>query len=159
VGPALGLARNTARYRTAWSPQSDVNREATWRVVRTEDELPLDAMVSLSAYLWGRRYLDGAVFDPMQLLPRPMIGLSLASPLDTLYAGLQIDPVQFLDVSAGVRFAPRERLVGPQVLDRALVTPDGEPQPPVTRSEVRPDAFVAVTLSANMIYDWIAGGR
>jgi hypothetical protein len=120
--------------------------------------LPLDAVLSLSAYIWGRRYFDDVVFDAAQLAPRPFIGMSLADPLDVLYAGVSIDPIQFLDVSGGVRIANEEVLLGPQPLDRALVDDNGEPQPPVTRKEFRASGFVAVTISTNLIYAWIRSG-
>jgi hypothetical protein len=109
-------------------------------------------------YLWQRRYFDDVVFDPMFLVPRPMFGLSLSHPLDQLYAGVSIDPIQFLDISGGVRIANEQTLIGPQEGDRALIDSAGEPQPPVTRHEFRASGFVAVTVSANMLYNWILQG-
>lgn len=156
VGPALGIGRNTAHYETEFSPRSADDPTTTYRVVRTEQGIPLDAMVSLSVYLWEPRYLDDTVFDAIKLVPRPMLGVSLAHPLSTFYAGVSIDPVQFLDISGGVRWANEEVLIGPAPGERALATPSGVPQAPVTREEVRPLAFVAVTVSTNLLYNWIA---
>lgn len=155
VGPALGIGHNTAQYATEFSPRSIDDTTTAYRVVRTEQGIPLDAVVTLSAYLWGSRYFDDGVFDGMQLVPRPMIGVSLAHPLSTFYAGFSIDPIQFLDISGGVRWANEERLIGPATGERALVTPEGVPQPPVTREEVRPMAFASVTVSTNLLYSWI----
>jgi hypothetical protein len=87
-----------------------------------------------------------------------MIGVSLAHPLTEFYAGGQIDPIQFLDISGGVRFANEDVLIGPQQLDRALVDANGKAQPPVVRRELRPSGFVAVTISTNLLYSWIKQG-
>src|SRR5204862_8305593 len=111
--------------------------------------LPLDAMLSLSVYLWQRRYFDSVVFDAMQLIPRPLIGMSVAHPLDVLYAGVAIDPIQFLDIAGGVRLADEQKLIGPQPLERALIDSKGSPQPPVTRNEFQASGFIAVTVSTN----------
>lgn len=158
IGPALSLGANTAKYKTVFTPKDANEPEPTYRVVRTEQGIDLDAMVSISVYLWKRRYLDERLFDPWQLIPRPMVGISLSRPLDAIYAGLQIDPIQFIDIGAGVRFANTQKLVGPQPTDRALVDAAGEPQPPVTRKQVKATGFVSLTVSGNMFYRWIKQG-
>jgi hypothetical protein len=126
--------------------------------VRTEQGLPLDAILSLSAYVWQRRYFDDKIMDPLQFMPRPMLAMSLAHPLDVLYAGLSVDPIQFLDVSFGARFANERTLVGPQPLDRALIDDEGDPQPPLTREQIRVSGFASVTVSANLLYSWLRQG-
>jgi hypothetical protein len=156
IGPSLGIGHNTAHYTTEFSPRSIDDTTTAYRVVRTEQGIQADVLVTLSAYLWQSRYFDEGVFDAMQLVPRPMIGVSLAHPLSTFYAGLSIDPIQFLDISGGVRWANEERLIGPAPGERALVTPSGDPQPPVTREEVRPMGFVSISVSTNLLYSWIA---
>jgi hypothetical protein len=157
LGPAMGIGRNRAQYETVLTPV-DEERPATWRVVRTEQGLNLDLMVSISAYLWKRRYLDDGVFDAWQLVPRPMVGISLDRPFDVLYAGVQIDPIQYLNIAGGARIANEQQLIGPQPLDPALRDRDGEPQPPVTREEVQVSGFVAITVSTNLVYRWIQQG-
>jgi hypothetical protein len=87
-----------------------------------------------------------------------MVGISLAHPTSQFYAGASIDPIQFLNISGGVRVADEQILIGPQVLDRALVDTSGQPQPPVTRNEFRASGFVAVTISTNLLYSWIRQG-
>ena len=158
LGPVLGIGHNTAKYETVWSPKDSSDPHSAYRVVRTEQGLPLDAMLSLSAYIWKRRYFDNVVVDPMQFVPRPMIGMSLAHPLSVLYAGLQIDPIQYIDISGGVKIANEEKLIGPQSTERALVDNQGNPQPPVTRDQIRASGFIAVTVSTNLIYSWIKNG-
>lgn len=155
IGPALGIGHNTAKFETVFSPASSLDPYPAWRILRTEQGLPLDAMLSLSAYIWQERYFDGVVFDAMQLVPRPMIGMSVAHPLDEFYAGFQIDPIQYLDISGGVRFANEQKLIGPRLLDRALVDGKGQPQPPVTRDEILASGFIAVTVSTNLLYSWV----
>jgi hypothetical protein len=155
IGPAIGIGHNTAHYATEYSPRNADEPTTAYRVVRTEQGIPADVLVTLSAYIWQARYFDDTVFDGMQLIPRPMIGVSLAHPLSSFYAGLSIDPIQFLDISGGVRWANEERLIGPASGERALVTPAGDPQPPVVREEVRPMGFVSVTVSTNLLYNWI----
>jgi hypothetical protein len=156
IGPAIGIGHNTAQYSTQYSPRNADEPTTAYRVVRTEQGIPADVLATLSIYLWRARYFDDDVFDAMQLLPRPMIGVSLANPLSSFYTGLSIDPVQFLDISAGVRWANEQQLIGPAPGERALVTPAGEPQPPVVRDEVRPMGFVSISVSTNLLYKWIA---
>jgi hypothetical protein len=107
-------------------------------------------MVSFSAYLWGRRYLDDTVFDPKQLIPRPMVGLSMEQPFESVYAGLQIDPIQFIDISGGVRFMTTKKIVG-QKFDPENPTAAGEPQ---TLEEVTPLYFAAITFSTDLFWRW-----
>jgi hypothetical protein len=158
IGPSLGIGRNDSKYETVWSPKGPDDTTSAWRVLKTEQGLPVDVLVTLSVYLWQRRYFDDIVFDPMYLLPRPMVGISLAHPTSQFYAGVSIDPIQFLNISGGVRVADEQILIGPQVLDRALVDTSGQPQPPVTRNEFRASGFVAVTISTNLLYSWIRQG-
>jgi hypothetical protein len=156
IGPAIGIGHNTAHYTTQFSPRNPDEPTSAYRVVRTEQGIPADVLATLSIYMWQARYFDDEIFDAMQLLPRPMIGVSLAHPLSSFYAGFSIDPVQFLDISGGVRWANEEQLVGPAPGERALVTPAGVPQPPVVRDEVRPMGFVSISVSTNLLYKWIA---
>jgi hypothetical protein len=158
IGPGLGIGRNDSKYETVWSPKGPEDKYSAWRVVRTDQGLPVDVLVTLSVYLWNRRYFDDVVFDASYLLPRPMVGISLSNPLHQLYAGVSIDPIQFLDISGGVRIADEQVLLGPQVGDRALIDTAGNPQPPVTRNEFRASGFVAVTVSTNLLYNWIRQG-
>ena len=138
-----------------FSPRPPGDTTNAYRIVRTEQGIPADVVATLSVYIWEPRYFDGTVWDAMQLVPRPMIGVSLSHPLDSFYAGVSIDPVQFVDISGGVRWANEETLVGPPPGERALLTADGQPQPPVTRDEVHALGFVSVSVSTNLIYDWI----
>ena len=158
VGPALGLGENTAEYGLAFGPRHADDNIADVRVHREEQGLDLDGMVSISAYIWGRRYLDDRVFEPEFLIPRPMVGISLTDPTDAIYTGLSIDPIQFVDISFGVRWKNTEELVGPQVGDPALRDVDGQPVQPITREEVQPRGFVAITFSTDLVHRWIDRG-
>jgi hypothetical protein len=121
IGPAIAIGANTSKYETVWSPRDAEDNTSTWRVVRTEQGLDADVLVSISAYIWKQRYLDDTVWSAWQLLPRPMVGISLRHPFDALYLGAQIDPIQYVNIGGGVRFATTEKLVGPRPLDRALI--------------------------------------
>jgi hypothetical protein len=158
IGPALAIGSNTSKYETVWSPRNAEDNTSTWRVARTEQGLDADALISISAYIWKRRYFDDTVWSAWQLIPRPMIGISLRRPFDALYAGAQIDPIQYVNIGGGVRFATTEKLVGPQPLDRALIDTNGDPQPPVTRDEVTARGFITLTVSTNLIYRWLSRG-
>ena len=98
IGGVLGIGHNTAKYETVWSPQGAEDTHAAWRVVRTEQGLPLDAMITLSVYLWQRRYFDDVVFDRCSSFP--VDGRDVPLPFDQMYAGVSIDPIQFLDIRA-----------------------------------------------------------
>ncbi|NRA32173.1 MAG: hypothetical protein HRU17_02430 [Polyangiaceae bacterium] len=156
VGPALGVGRHTESYGLAYFPgEPDAqNPDARSRVIRDEQGLNLDMMVSVSAFVWKQRYLDDGIYDPWQLIPRPMVGVSLLHPTERLYLGLSVDPIQFLNISGGVRIGTEERLIGPQVGDVALLNSEGEAQAPVTRDETRAMGFVSITVSNNLIYRW-----
>ena len=120
-------------------------------MARTEKKLIVDGVLSLSGYIWGARYLDDRVFDLEFLYPRPMVGLSLTEPTTTLYAGLQIDPIQFVDISAGVRWGTVQSLIG----YRGTAANPTLPAEPVVREEVKPSGFVAVTFSTDLVWRWV----
>ncbi|MCC6214074.1 MAG: hypothetical protein IT376_04350 [Polyangiaceae bacterium] len=151
-GPTFTF-RNTQEYGLGVRNTSESPQIRT-RVVRTRDGLNFDGMVAVSAYVWGRRYLDDRVFDWRFLLPRPVVGASVAQPFSSGYAGLSIDPVQFVDVSAGLRWYEREKLIAPTVGSIAAPAEDGTPAEPVTQREVRRDVFVAVTASTDLFARW-----
>jgi hypothetical protein len=143
-GPALTLGRNTAEWEV-------VHRENRLVGARSEQELIMDGLLSFSLYLYGPRYLDDTVFDPMQLIPRPMAGISLTEPTTSAYAGLQIDPLQFVDISGGIRWHTVEKRIGWKSTDDELV----QPEEIATKKEVTPSAFVAVTFSTDLFWRWI----
>jgi hypothetical protein len=151
VGPSI-----TARAIEGWGVGTMVRdgQQAAY-VVRTKDELNVDGVVSLSGYIWGPRYLDDTVWDSRQLLPRPMIGMSMRQPFSSLYAGIQVDPVQFLDLSLGVRFYSSERLMTPREDKRAFTLASGEPAPPVTEEKTVSALFVSLTASTDLVQRWI----
>ena len=51
VGPAVGIGYNRAKYESVLTPVDETN-PPRWRVVRTEQGLNLDVIVSISAYVW-----------------------------------------------------------------------------------------------------------
>jgi len=144
IGPALTIGRNSQDYDLVVQQGKLVN-------ARTEQELIVDGMVSVSAYLWGQRYLDDTIFDPIQLLPRPMFGISLRDPFTSIYAGGQIDPVQFVNLAGGVRFSSAKAFVG-QKFDQEH--PD-QPGDPATRERVVPLGFAAITFSTDLFWRWV----
>jgi len=143
-GPALTLGRNT----TDWEVVYQENRLVG---ARSKQELIMDGLLSFSLYLYGPRYLDDTVFHPMQLIPRPMAGISLTQPMTSAYAGLQIDPLQFVDISGGIRWHTIEKRIGWRNTDEELV----QPEEIATKKEVTPSAFVAVTFSTDLFWRWI----
>ena len=143
-GPALTLGRNT----TDWEV---VHRDNRLVGARDEQELIMDGLLSFSFYIYGPRYLDDTVFHPMQLIPRPMAGISLTEPTTSAYAGLQIDPLQFVDISGGIRWHTVEKRIGWRNTDDELV----QPEEIATKKEVTPSAFVAVTFSTDLFWRWI----
>lgn len=158
IGPALTL-ENTQKFGLGVGP-SDVDgapqgNAVRTRVLQTEDGLNMDGVVALSMYVWGKRYRDDRVFEPEFLIPRPMIGMSMAQPFSSIYAGLQIDPIQYLDISGGVRWYNREKLIGPAIGSLAAPSEDGSPSQPVTQNEVRAAAFVSVTASTHLFARWL----
>jgi hypothetical protein len=147
VGPALTLGENTKNYERTIVEDDGSSRIAA---ARTEQELILDGMVAFSAYPWGARYLDDTVFDPMQLIPRPMFGLSMDQPFSSIYAGLQIDPVQFVDISGGVRWLTTKKLIGQKVVADDLENPG----PTQMKEEVTRLYFVSLTFSTDLFWRW-----
>jgi hypothetical protein len=116
----------------------------------------LDGTVTLSAYIWGPRYLDGEVFAWEQLLPRPMIGLSLTQPFSSLYLGAQFDPFpQFLDVSVGARVYSATELSGPAEGAPAQTDHDTNPVSPATRKVTSCAPFIALTASTDLFTGWL----
>ncbi|MEB2312334.1 MAG: hypothetical protein OZ921_00730 [Sorangiineae bacterium] len=158
VGPALTL-RNWREYGVGVRPGRGDDTALVPRVVRTRDELHLDGMVSLSMYVWGARTLDDTLFHWKQLLPRPMIGFSMRQPFTSIYLGGQLDPMKFVDLSAGVRFYEQERLMGPFVGNPTPLGPEGRPVDPVIRRETTSEVFVALTASTDLFARWIGGVR
>jgi hypothetical protein len=144
IGPGIVVGRNTTAYDT-------VIRDGRIQIARTEQKLIVDGVLSFSGYVWGTRYLDHRVFDLEFLYPRPMLGLSLTDPTTTLYAGLQIDPIQFVDISAGVRWGATRRLIG----YRGTAADPTLPAEPVVEEQVEPSGFVAVTFSTDLVWRWI----
>jgi hypothetical protein len=125
------------------------------QVVQTENSVNIDGLVSLSAYLYGPRYLDGRAFNGMSLIPRPMIGLSLRQPFSSLYFGGQIDPIQFLDISAGARVYSATQLIGPQLGAPAAVDATGTPIAPATEAKARFGFFISVSASSDLFSSWL----
>lgn len=152
LGPALTF-RNVHEY--GLGVTGDSSHPVRTRVVETRDGLNLDGVLSVSAYVWGTRVLDDTVFHWKQLLPRPMVGFSLAQPFTSFYAGGTIDPIQFVDVSAGLRWYEADKLVFPAVGSVAPTDEQGRAGAPIVQREVRRDAFVAVTFSTDLAMRWI----
>jgi hypothetical protein len=117
--------------------------------VTRSDKLNLDGVVTFSWYYWPR-YLDRTLFSGQQFVPRPTVGLSVRSPFSSIYAGLQIDPVQFVDVTAGVFVYSRPELVG---VTEGEVVPAGTI---ATRDRVHASAFVSVSSSINLFTSWFS---
>jgi hypothetical protein len=160
VGPGLTL-RQTEAYGLGVAPLNQPGEPAgpvATRVIRTEEAINVDGVVSLSAYIWGRRYLDQTVLHSRQLLPRPMLGLSIRDPFSSIYVGAQIDPVQFVDVSFGARWHTRERLIGPALGQPALMDEKGNAAEPVTQDEYVVSPFVSLTFSTDLFHRWLRRG-
>ncbi len=157
VGPALTL-RNWREYGVGVRPGKGSDTALIPRVVRTKDEMNYDGIVSLSVYMWGSRYLDDTVFNWKQLLPRPMLGFSMRQPFTSIYLGGQIDPVQFLDFSAGVRWYQQDHLMGPFVGNPALIDAQGHAVDPVVRKETTAEVFVSITASTDLVTRWLVRG-
>ena len=154
IGPALGVGRTSESYGLAYAPNDKTdNPDAMARVVREERAANSDLIATVSPY-WEPRSYKNKPCDQKWLIPRPLIGVSLLAPSERLYLGLSVDPLQFLNISGGVRIGTTERLIGPQVGDSALLNRDGTAQEPVTRDETRASGFVAITVSNNLIYRW-----
>ncbi len=149
LGPALTL-RNTEDYGLG-----QANSDQLPNVRRTEDNANVDVVLSMSMYVWGYRYLDDGIFDVKQLAPRPMIGLSMQQPFSSLYVGLQIDPVQFLDISFGARAYTTTSLVSPEEGQIAATDMEGKPAAPLTREGVTTQMFVSLTASTDLFQRWI----
>ena len=124
-------------------------------VKRTEDGANVDVVVSMSMYIWGYRYLDDGIFDAKQLLPRPMIGLSMDQPFSSIYLGAQLDPIQFLDISVGARAYSTNHLIAPEEGQLAYTDTDGDPTEPVLRRGVTTQLFVSLTASTDLFQRWI----
>ena len=154
IGPALGVGRTSESYGLGYAPNDkNENPDAMARVVREERSANIDVIATVSPY-WEPRSYKKKPFDQKWLIPRPMIGISLLAPSERLYLGLSVDPLQYLNISGGVRIGTTQRLIGPQVGDSALLNSDGTAQEPVTRDETRASGFVAITVSNNLIYRW-----
>lgn len=149
IGPSLTL-HNTEDYGLG---QSGNDRPPN--VKRTEDSANVDIVVSMSMYIWGYRYLDDRIFDPKQLLPRPMVGLSMDQPFSSLYLGLQVDPIQFVDISFGARAYSTNHLLSPEEGELAFDDANGEPSQPVIRRGVTTQMFVSLTASTDLVQRWI----
>ncbi len=162
VGPGLTL-RQTESYGLGVAPLNSQRPgepagPVATRVIRTEEAINVDGVVSLSAYIWGRRYLDETILHARQLLPRPMLGLSMRDPFSSIYVGAQIDPVQFVDVSFGARWHTRERLIGPALGQPALLDESGKPAEPVTQDEYVVSPFISLTFSTDLLHRWLRRG-
>ncbi len=124
-------------------------------VSRKRDDLNADGVVALSMYIWGSRHLDDTIFRWQQLLPRPMIGLSMSQPFHSIYVGGQIDPIQFVDLSVGARAYQTDFLLDPQLGRPAYTDEAGVPQQPATRKGVTTQLFVSLTFSTDLVQRWI----
>jgi hypothetical protein len=125
------------------------------QIVQTENSANVDGLVSLSAYLYGPRYLDGRAFNCMSLIPRPMMGLSMRQPFSSLYIGGQIDPIQFLDISAGARLYSATELLGPQLGAPAAVDSTGTSIAPATEAKARFGLFMSISASTDLFSSWL----
>ena len=124
-------------------------------IMLTENSANIDVVVSLSVYLWGYRYLNDDVLAARQFAPRPMLGLSLHQPFSSIYFGLQIDPLQFLDISFGARMYSASTLVNAHEGQVAIADADGNAAPPMTQSRMTTQMFVALTASTDLFHRWI----
>lgn len=127
---------------------------ANQTIAVTSETPNLDGIVTLSAY-WQPRYLDNKFFAPLQLVPRPMIGLSMRQPFTSLYFGAQLDPIQFLDISFGGRFYTTTELVGKAVGDPADQDAEGKPVAPLTQSKTNLAFFMSISASTDLFASWI----
>jgi len=153
IGPSITF-KNIEEY--GLTQRVDGKQGQGPNVTRTRDDLNADVLVSMSMYVWGSRYLDDKLFRWQQLLPRPMVGISLGQPFQSIYLGGQIDPIQFLDISVGARAFSTEFLLAPDAGQPAYTDANGVAQEPATRKGVSTQMFVALTFSTDLVHRWIA---
>lgn len=149
IGPSLTF-RNTEEYGLGQKVSGQPPN-----VKRTKDSANVDVVIAMSMYVWGYRYLDDGIFDPMQLLPRPMVGLSMDQPFSSIYVGGQIDPIQFLDITIGARAYSTTHLIAPSEGQLAYMDENGDPAEPVTREGVTTQLFISLTASTDLFQRWI----
>lgn len=151
IGPAVTF-KNVEEYGLSQRVDGRVPN-----VSRKRDDLNADGVIALSMYIWGSRHLDDTVFAWQQLLPRPMLGVSMSQPFKSLYFGGQIDPIQFLDISFGARAYSTEFLLDPGAGKPAYTDAAGVPQEPATRKGVTTQLFLSLSFSTDLVQRWIAG--
>jgi len=147
-GPSLTIGQNSEEFELTVADSAGGGSRLV--AARTEKKLILDGIVSFSAYLWNKRYLDDTIFNPENLIPRPMFALSMEQPFESIYAGLQVDPIQFVDISGGVRWMTTKQVIGQKVDPNNLA----QVSAPQTREEVTPLYFVAITFSTDLFWRW-----
>jgi hypothetical protein len=147
IGPAW-IMENAESWSVTAAPGATVG------TVTRSEQLNMDGIVTFSWY-YRTRYLDGKLIDwdgcwPSQWLPRPTLGLSIRSPFSSIYGGVQIDPVRFVDLSFGVYVHSRSEPVG---VTEGEVVPTGTIG---TRNQVAASPFLSVSSSINLFVGWFS---
>jgi hypothetical protein len=152
VGPSYTFRRKVD-YGAIAVPQS---MPTSYQVAETNRELNVDGVVTLSFY-YCPRWLDEERAALRFLLPRPALGLSLSQRLTSLYAGLQVDPYQFVDITFGLRWFSQPGLIDDQkVGDMVGTNSDGTPQALAKSTTTTRAWFVSLTASTDLFTRWIA---
>jgi hypothetical protein len=147
IGPAW-IMSNAESWAVSAAPGAAVG------TVTRSEQLNMDGIVTFSWY-YRPRYLDGTLFSwdwhvPTQWVPRPLVGLSLRSPFTSIYAGLQIEPVRFIDVSFGAYVYSRAEAVG---VTEGEIVPTGMI---ATRSHLTASPFLSISSSINLFVGWFS---
>jgi hypothetical protein len=79
----------------------------------------------------------------------------MSQPLTSLYLGAQIDPFQFVDITAGWRWFSETTLVSQRVGDPALLKPDKSPFPLGKTKQTRGALFLSVSASTDLFVGWL----
>jgi hypothetical protein len=84
-----------------------------------------------------------------------MLGRSMRQPFSSLYFGLQLDPIQFLDISIGGRVYSATELAGAKPGDSAPLDSSGKPFPPITATNEKVAWFVSISASTDLFSTWL----
>jgi hypothetical protein len=151
VGPSYTFRRKVD-YGVLAVPKSS---PTAYQVAETNRELNVDGVVTFSLY-YCPRWLDEERVALRFFIPRPVVGLSISQPLTSIYAGLQIDPYQFVDITVGLRWFSQMGLITQSVGDMVGTNSDGTPVA-LTKSTTTTRAwFVSLSASTDLFTRWIA---
>jgi hypothetical protein len=122
-------------------------------VEQTTSQPNFDAMISVSPYIWGSRWASDSLrwLKCSTCLPRPVLGFSAKAIVSALYRGMQLDPIQFIDISGGFYIYSRQSLI-PGVSTGSAI--EGSTVP--TQTVPRASFFVAITSSLNLFTSWLS---